>query len=101
MLDESTADCHTVDCALGRQAQGGFLKVSLFEASPGSLALDDAAEGGAGGVGDGRAGAEGVQPRRPQRAPGIAKFVGHASCRFEVLGGPLAAHGLHGPRGRA
>ncbi len=96
MLDESTADCHTVYLCLVRMAQVRVQRVALLQTFLDLLLLDAAAEGRTSVEHRGRRGAEALVRRGSQRAVRIREFVGHTSCHFGVVRSPVAAAALPG-----
>jgi len=60
----------------------------------GLLVFDGSTERGAGLDGDGQSSEEGLLRRWPQRTMRVVEFVGHASCRFGVVCGPVAGTAL-------
>ena len=96
MLDESTADCHTVYLCLGRMAQVRVQRVALLQAFLSLLVRDGAAEGRTRLQGDPRRSAQALLPCWAQRAVSVDQFVGHASCRLDVVGSPGAVAALAG-----
>ena len=96
MLNESTADSHTVYLCLGRMAQVRVQWVALLQTFLGLLLLDSAAEGRTSLKHRGWCGAEALVPRRVQRAVRVSEFVGHAPRRLDVVSSPAAAATLTG-----
>ena len=97
MLDKSTADCYTVSLCLGHMAQVRVQGVAELAASAScsrSMVRPKAAR--ASSV-KSRRRAESLVPRRAQWALIVLmKFIGHASCRLQVISGPVADAALAG-----